>query len=183
MRPKWWGVATVWLGMAAHASAHLLADGHATVNVQGGSAFVVISLPVAWLGAVDDDGDGRLNAAELHKHRTRIIGLLAQRLQLNNGGSALPLRDLLLSTSPAHDRTDGAGTHVLALGSSPLPDPSGPVTLSLNLQGPPQVLRVTATRDPAKETATLQGPQGRVVLLAKPPAPPRSSAGSHPPSN
>ena len=145
--------------------AHLLADGHGTLNVQDGAAYVVLSLPIGWLGPVDDDRDGYLSPTELHAHRGRILDLLSQGLRLRNGGQSASLRDVLLSPSAAHHRSDGAGTHLLVMGSRALSEPMGAVVMRLQLQGPKQVLQVTATRGPLKELAALVGPDGSVMVF------------------
>ena len=155
------------LGLAAHTpQAHLMPDGQATLNVKGGAAFVALSLPVTWLGAVDDDRDGHLSPTELQAHREEILRVLATGLALRNGGHASALRDVLMSPSAAHDRADGAGTHLLVMGSAPLAQPGGPVGLQLQFQGPAQALTVTATRDPLKEQLTVAGPRGSGLFFA-----------------
>ena len=148
------------------AHAHLLADGHGTLNVQGGAVFVALSIPVVWLGAVDDDRDGLLSAAELQVHRASILRVLAGGITVDNGGAARALQDMLLSPSAAHDRSDGAGSHLLVMGYAPLADPAGPTRLSLGLAGPAATLTVTATRDPLREQAVLQGPRDARLFFA-----------------
>ena len=185
-----WGFA-VGLALACSAPgalAHLLPDGQATVNVQGRQAFVALSLPLAWLGDIDDDRDGHLSAAELKTHRSAILQRVNRGIAVDNGGSRRALQDVLLSPSPAHERRDGAGTHLLVMGSAPLADASAPVRLDLRLSGPAAPLRVTATRDPLRETAAVQGPVGSGLFFAAGPRPsadragaPRSSASSPPP--
>ena len=147
------------------AQAHLMADGQATVNVQDGKAFVVVSLPISWLGSVDDDRDGYLSAAELQVHRARILLLLDHALLLENGGQAGPLRDVLLSTSAAHHRKDGAGTHLLVMGARMLPKPADEVLLRLNFAGPAQSLEVTATRTGTRHVTSLKGPKASASLF------------------
>lgn len=147
------------------AHAHLLADGQATVNVQEGKAFVVVSLPVSWLGAVDDDRDGHLSMAELQVHRVRILKLLDHALLLENAGQVGPLRDVLLSPSAAHHRQDGAGTHLLVVGARVLSKPADEVLLRLNFAGPTQSLQITATRAGLRQVTSVQGPNARSSLF------------------
>ncbi len=153
-------------GSAGAPQAHLMPDGQATLNVQGGAAFLALSLPVTWLGAVDDDRDGHLSPTELQAHRAAILRVLATGLAVSNGGQVRALRDVLLSPSAAHDRADGAGTHVLVMGSVPLAHPGGLVGLQLQFQGPAHALSVTATRDPLKEQVTVTGPRGSGLFFA-----------------
>ena len=154
------------VGGLPSANAHLMPDGHATINVQGRTAYVVLSLPVSWLGAVDDDGDAHLNSAELQAHREAILRTVHSGVKVHNGGAARPLGDVLLSPSPAHDRVDGAGTHLLVMGSVALADASAPLRLELQLKGPRATLTITATRDPQRDGQTMQGPTGSALFFA-----------------
>lgn len=150
---------------APSANAHLMADGQGTVNVHNGKAFVVLSLPIRWLGLVDDDHDDHLSPAELSLHRARILMVLERALHLENGGRSGPLQDVLLLPSPAHARGDGAGTHLVVMGARALNKPSEAVRLRLDFAGPAQDLEIMGTRGAQKTLTSVKGPKARVQLL------------------
>jgi len=65
------------------AAAHLLPPQNATLHAVGDKVYTVVSVPVSALSAVDDDGDGRLSAAELRRHQSDISRQFMQRFQLS----------------------------------------------------------------------------------------------------
>jgi hypothetical protein len=67
------------------ASAHLLPPQNATIHAVGDKVYAVVSVPVSALSGVDDDGDGRLSAAELRRHQGDINRQFQQRFQLSMG--------------------------------------------------------------------------------------------------
>jgi hypothetical protein len=147
------------------ARGHLMPDGHATLNVQDGRAFVAVSVPLVWLGPVDDNADGHLSPAELQTHRPRILQAVTAGLQILNGGQGGALRDVLLSPSPAHERTDGAGTHLLVLGSVELAAPQAAVRVRLSFTGPARTMQFTGSRGSEREQVQVRGPAGTAVFF------------------
>lgn len=151
--------------LVAPAQGHLMPDGHATLNVQDGRAFVAVSVPLVWLGPVDDNSDGHLSPAELQAHRPRILQAVTAGLQILNGGKGGSLRDLLLSPSPAHERTDDAGTHLLVMGSVELAAPQAAVRVRLSFSGPVRTMQYTASRGSEREQVQVRGPAGTAVFF------------------
>ena len=68
------------------AHAHLFPAQNATLNIEGKSAFFVVSVPVSALTKVDDDGNQRLSSSEIARHGPQIIAQFNKRfLVLANG--------------------------------------------------------------------------------------------------
>ncbi len=73
-------------------AAHLLPPQNATLHAVGDKVYAVVSVPVSALSGVDDDGDGKLSAAELRRHQSDINRQFKQRFQLsmaNETGNSL----------------------------------------------------------------------------------------------
>jgi hydrogenase/urease accessory protein HupE len=64
------------------AAAHLLPPQNATIHAVGDKVYAVVSVPVSALSGVDDNGDGRLSAAELRRHQADISRQFMQRFEL-----------------------------------------------------------------------------------------------------
>jgi hydrogenase/urease accessory protein HupE len=56
-----------------------------TANIEGNSVFVAVSIPVASLQGIDDDGDGRLDAPELKRHQEALRTAIDRRLIITDG--------------------------------------------------------------------------------------------------
>ncbi len=82
---------------AAHA--HLMPAGQGTVRLVGDSAYVAVSVPAAALAGFDDNGDGLIDAAEIHAHRGMLSAQLSAMLDLRSDGQPgrLLFEDMLLS--------------------------------------------------------------------------------------
>ena len=87
------------LAMTA-AQAHLVAAQKGTLNLVGNAAFLVLSVPVSALHAVDDDGDGGLSRAELRNHADAIGQQITAGVQLQGPAGALPLQLVMLDIAP-----------------------------------------------------------------------------------
>lgn len=131
------------------AQAHLMVDKRGTLNLVGDGAFLVVSLPVSALVAVDDNGDGFLDQAELHRHHARIAAQIGQRLQLHDADGPRPLEGLLLGLSPLHEGRSDVARHIVAMGRFALARPDAPHRLQVNLWGrtpQEQALQITVSR-------------------------------------
>lgn len=115
----------VLLGLAAAvaAHAHLMEDQQGTLNIVGARGYLVLSLPVSALSGVDDDRDGRLDAAELARHSAAIERDLRARVGVSDGGVAAPLDGVLLNLSPDEHHREVAATHVVLLAVAMFPKP------------------------------------------------------------
>ncbi|MCX8518273.1 MAG: HupE/UreJ family protein [Rhodoferax sp.] len=76
--------------------AHLVAAQKGSLNLVGNAAFLVLSVPVSALHAVDDDGDGSLSRAELRSHADAIGQQVTAGVQLQGPAGALPLQVVML---------------------------------------------------------------------------------------
>lgn len=121
-RARGWAVL---LGSAvlASAHAHLMEDQQGTLNIVGARGYLVLSLPVSALSGVDDDRDGRLDAAELARHSAAIERDLRARVRVSDGGVAAPLDGVLLNLSPDEHHREVAATHVVLLAVAMFPKP------------------------------------------------------------
>ena len=86
---------------ASVAHAHLVVSQHGTLNIVGGGAYMVLSLPVSALAGVDDDQDGLLSIDELRTHGSSIESQIKQGVALDSdqGRSALEVHHAQYSTA------------------------------------------------------------------------------------
>lgn len=147
-RARGWGV-LLGLAAAAAAHAHLMEDQQGTLNIVGARGYLVLSLPVSALAGVDDDRDGRLDAAELARHSAAIERDLRTRVRVSDGGLAAPLDGVLLNLSPDEQHREVAATHVVLLAVAMFPRPPQRPQLELQVYGKApseRTFRVVATR-------------------------------------
>lgn len=111
-------LAALWLALLSMtpAQAHLMTAQMGTLNIVDGSAFLVLSVPVAALKGVDDDGDGALSKAELTIHADAIRTQVKAGVQLLGPDGALPLQLMMLDIAPAEDTSTVAASHLVVLG-------------------------------------------------------------------
>jgi hypothetical protein len=134
-------------GSAAHA--HLMEDQQGTLNIVGARGYLVLSLPVSALSGVDDDRDGRLDAAELARHSAAIERDLRARVRVSDGGVAAPLDGVLLNLSPDEHHREAAATHLVLLAVAMFPKPPLRPELEVRVFGrapAEQAFRVVGTR-------------------------------------
>jgi hypothetical protein len=144
--------------MPALAEAHLMVAQRGTLNFVDQGAFFVVSVPVTALREVDDDGDGRLSATELHTHEGAIKAQLEAGFQLRDEAGPRPLQGLLLNLSSEHSQAAAPTTHVVAMGRFTLASPDRAVRLRATLFGKGEVeqtLQVKATRGAATDLLVL----------------------------
>ncbi len=119
-----------WLPMmlgAWPAHAHLMENQQGTLNLVGQRGYLVLSLPVSALKGVDDNRDGRLDAAELQRHASAIERDLRARVRVSDGGRAAPLDGVLLNLSPDENHREGPATHLVLLAVAMFPaEPRAP---------------------------------------------------------
>ena len=96
-------IAALWLlaaltgAPAAHA--HLMPAGPGAVRLVGDSAYLTVSVPAAALAGFDDNGDGLIDAAEIHAHRGMLSAQLNAMFDIRSHGQPgrLLFEDMLLS--------------------------------------------------------------------------------------
>lgn len=166
---------------AAPAYAHLMENQQGTLNLVDSRGYLVLSLPVSALTGVDDDGDGRLSAAELQRHSVSIERDLRSRIRVADRGVAAPLEGVLLNLSPDDQhREGGPATHLVMLAVAMFRQPPQRPELGVRVFGrrsEERAFRVVVTqRDsavgPRKETARLTAsrPQHEFFALRAPTA-------------
>lgn len=136
--------------LPATAVAHLLPPQNATIHAVGDKVYTVVSVPVSALSGVDDDGDGKLSAAELRRHQGDINQEFMQRFQLRSANEAgHPLNSWVLSPQT------GGGTlvpmtYVVVLEAIQFSKPVDDLALRTDLFGTGDgeaTLAIRATRD------------------------------------
>ncbi len=158
---------------AGSAQAHLMAAQKGTLNLVGDAGFLVLSVPVAALQGVDDDGDGALSRAELAAHRAHLEAQVAAGVQLRSPQGPLPLQLLMADVAAADDAPGAAGRQLVVLGRFALRPPgapvAGPLTLAFTLFGQAKGERqqdLTITRGP--ETQWLRFEPERITQALLP---------------
>jgi hypothetical protein len=96
-----------------------------TLNFVGSGGFVVMALPVDALEGVDDDGDGRMSAAEMRVHASAIEAQVLSGVQLIGAAGPRPLEGLMLNLSPDDSTPTAPARHLVVLGRFALDDSAG----------------------------------------------------------
>jgi hypothetical protein len=151
----------LWLACAAlpAAHAHLMPAQKGTLNVVDGGAFLVLSVPVTALGAVDDDGDGKLSMAELRAHAGAINAQVKREVQLRDAQGPRPLDGVMLTLSPPDTDPAGPVEQLVVMGRFVLAPVATDTRFSVRLFG------TTATEQAYQITLT-QGTQKQVLMLS-----------------
>ncbi|MCE9580617.1 MAG: hypothetical protein K8W52_46280, partial [Deltaproteobacteria bacterium] len=122
---------------ARPASAHLMPHQQGTLNVVDGGVFVVLALPLTGLGAIDDDGDGRISTAELGAHRAAVSDAIVRGVRITDASQVGRLEFLQLSAEE-DERAPGSaagGTHAVVLMKVAFPAPPTALRLELDVWG------------------------------------------------
>lgn len=141
---------------AAHA--HLMVAQRGTLRVDAKGAWLVVSVPVAALGAVDDDADGKLSAAELRRHRGAIEARVHGGLRVLDDAGPCPLEGLLVNLAADHGSRLAPTDQVIAMGRYRLRDFEGALRVEADLFGRTAetgTLYLSATRGAAARTLVL----------------------------
>jgi hypothetical protein len=149
---------------AGATQAHLIDAQTGTLNIVGGGAYLVLSLPVSALKGADDDGDGRLSPAELSAHVREVRAQVQAGVTLLDGRTALPLQGLMLSLSTEHGAEGSPAAQLVVMGRFGLARPDAPLRLRVSLFGrapSERRLDLGVTRKP--EAVRLQFAPGRTT--------------------
>lgn len=164
-------LAPLLLGAALSAQAHLMPAQQGTLNLLGDGAFMVLSVPVSALRGADDNGDGLLDARELHVHWRDIQAQVERGVELRDASGPRPLQGLMLTLSPADDAPDSAATQLVALGRFALGAPTAPLHFRLGLFGRSPAERgfqIRITRGDQAELLLLTPGHAQAAVLAPP---------------
>lgn len=103
------------------ALAHMMVAQKGTLNFEGRSAYLLVSLPISAFTDFDDDGDRRMSQREFQLHAQQLQQQLQRGLTMMWEGSKLPLELILLNTA-SPDATLGApATQMIVMGRYALP--------------------------------------------------------------
>jgi len=145
---------------APAAFAHLMPPQRGTLNIVGGSAYLVLSLPVSAFAGVDDDGDGLLSVQEFATHRSDMLSAVRRHVQLRDARGALPVDGLMASPATPHDAPSAPFSQVIVLGRFDVSGSTGGHCLQVRLFGTGErerslVIGVTANGDDRRQPFTL----------------------------
>ena len=118
---------------SSSADAHLMVKQRGTLNVTGGGAYLVISLPVSAFAGVDLDGDERVSAAELAAGYGQLEASIRAGITLRRDGELLALDGLLINLA-SHDVSEPA-EQVIAMGRFRLTNHTQPLRFGIGLFG------------------------------------------------
>jgi HupE / UreJ protein len=159
----------------AAVEAHLMVAQRGTLNMVGDGAFMVLSLPVSAFSGIDDDGDGKLSAAEFATHRAEIFTVVTRDVQLVDAQGARPIEGLMLSLSPPDDAPQSPANQLVVLGRFALAPATADTTaldsslrFRINLFGKEALERrfqVTVTRKPQTQLMVLTPEYPQRTLL------------------
>jgi hydrogenase/urease accessory protein HupE len=146
--------------------AHLMPAQNGTINLKGNAAFVVISLPVSALSAVDDNHDGRLSDAELQQHMEAIQAQVQSRFALSNAKVRGRVDFIQINIEPDenHVSNQTGGKHFLVLMKLSFEQPLLALHLETSLFGSSnkeQQLSIKAIRENETEVAILSPRQAQ----------------------
>jgi HupE / UreJ protein len=132
-----WLPCLIWLlGLLAlqPVQAHLMVAQRGTLNFVGSGGFVVMALPVDAFTGVDDDGDGRMSAAEMRAHSSAIEAQVQRGLQLIGDAGPRPLEGLMLNLSPDDSTPTAPAQHIVVLGRFALAEAGTDAASNLRLR-------------------------------------------------
>lgn len=184
-KPSWFSPMRLVKGIASavvlwacttSAQAHMMVSQQGTLNLLGDGAFMVMSLPVSAFVGVDDDGDGKLSAAELRTHQANIIATIHRGLSLRDAEGVRPLQGLMVNLASPDETPDAPSEQLVALGRFALTEPGQRLQLRFDLFGTEQseqsfqikVLRGGESQwlvlNPSQPERTLFAPKGEIFL-------------------
>jgi HupE / UreJ protein len=148
----------LWLAASPPAQAHLMVAQRGTLNIVGDGAFMVLSLPVSAFSGIDDDGDGKLSAAEFAAHRATIASAVTREVRVLDEQGARPLEGVMLSPAPPDEAPTQPAAQLVVLGRFALRDATSPLRFEVDLFGKTaaeRTFQITVTRASKTETQLL----------------------------
>lgn len=148
--------------------AHLVLAQRGSVNIVGDRVYVEVSLPASAFTGVDDDGDGRISAAEWDAHRGAIEARVRDGVALFYGDQALAPDGLLLSPSPPELDAAAPASQVVVQARFTLPAPNVQAELRIGVYGVvagERLLDVVVTKGAEKQLIRFEPDHARNSLL------------------
>ena len=93
--------------------AHLIDDNSGTLNITDDGAYLVISLPIEFFKAVNEDW---LSIQAINHDRNEIFGIVKRNITLSNANQKFRLSGLMLSIEAAHEQETSLPTNLVILG-------------------------------------------------------------------
>ena len=166
------GCLLVWLLGWTGAHAHLIDAQKGSLSLKAERAFLAMSIPVAGLQGVDDDGDGLLSSAEFQAHLPAIEAQIRGGIGLSSPAEPLPLDGLMVQLSLSSDKP-APERQLLVMGQFPLTGAGQDLQFKLQIFGPQadearQYITVTRGEETQLLTLSPEHPQRDVFpSLAK----------------
>lgn len=120
--------------VTAPAHAHMMSAQQGTLNLVGTGGFMVMSVPVAALQGVDDDGDSRLSLTELRAHASAVKDQVSDGIQLLGESGPLALEALMLNLVPDERAPTAPAPLLVVMGRFAITDPSREAVSQLKLR-------------------------------------------------
>ncbi len=151
-------VAVLW-ACTTSAQAHIMVAQQGTLNLLGDGAFLVMSLPISAFVGVDDDGDGKLSAAELRTHQATIIAKVHRGISVLDETGARPLQGLMVNLSSPDESPDAPSAQLLVLGRFALAAPGLKLRMRVDLLG-------TAQSEQTLQVKVLRGSEAQWLVFS-----------------
>ena len=123
--------------IVSNAHAHLMPQGHGTLNVMNGKAYVVLALPVTALKGHTAHvaiADGALTPQELKQHGTTLRAVIRRGITLTTQTGTVPLSSILLNLPQGAHHTSDNSTEITAMIVAPLNRRAGtPIALHMTM--------------------------------------------------
>ncbi len=147
--------------------AHLIDAQKGSLSLKAERAYLAMSIPVAGLKGVDDDGDGLLTGAEFQAHLPAIETQIRNGVGLSSATGQLPLTELLIQLSLSSDKP-APERQLLVMGYFPLADGGEDLRFKLHLFGHQademrQHITVTSGEETQLMTLTPESPERDVL--------------------
>ena len=161
------GCVVFWLLSWVSAHAHLIDAQKGSLSLKPERAYLAMSIPVAGLKGVDDDGDGLLTGAEFQAHLPAIETQIRNGVGLSSATGPLPLTELLIQLSLSSDKP-APERQLLVMGYFPLADGGEDLRFKLHLFGHQaeemrQHITVTSGEETQLMTLTPESPERDVL--------------------
>ena len=92
--------------------AHLIDDNSGTLNITDDGAYLVISLPIEFFKAVNEDW---LSIQAINNDRNEIFEIVKRNITLSNANQKFRLSGLMLSIEAAHEQEMSIPTNLVIL--------------------------------------------------------------------
>lgn len=151
------GCVVFWLLSWTAVHAHLIDAQKGSLSLKAERAYLAMSIPVAGLKGVDDDGDGLLSSAEFNAHLPAIETQIRNGIGLSSATRPLSLHELMIQLSLSSDKP-APERQLLVMGHFALADTDNDLRFKLQIfgqQADEKRQYITVTREEETQLLTL----------------------------